>query len=82
MCAAAAGADFGIVYDLDDLRGAKFLDSTCPGKGKMIRVKPLDGTEETRSAKFLTVVLSLNRGTFVRVLGEFITDRFHSHIHK
>ena len=81
MCAAAAGADFGIVYDLDDLRGAKFLDSTFPGKGKMIRVKPLDGTEETRSAIFLLIVLSLNRGVFIMVLGEFITNGFHSHIH-
>ena len=81
MCAAAAGADFGVVYGLDDLRGAKFLDSTFPGKGKMIRVKPFDGTEKTRSAIFLLIVLSLNRGIFVIVLGEFITNRFHSPIH-
>ena len=36
MCAAAAGADLGVVNGLDDFRGAKFLDSTLPGKGKVI----------------------------------------------
>ena len=81
MWAAAAEADFGVVYGLDDLRGVKLLDSTFPAKGKMIRVNPLDGTEETRSGIFLLIVLSLNRRVFVMVLGEFITNQFHSWIH-
>ena len=81
MWAAAARADFGSVHGLDDSHGAKFLDSTCPGKGKMIRVKLLDDTEGTRFALSALIVLGLDSGTSFMVLGEFIPNGFYSYIH-
>ena len=81
VCAAAARADFGFVHGLDDFRGAKFLDSTCPGKGKMIRVKILDDTEGKRFALSALIVLGLSGGSSVMVLGEFIPNGFDSYVH-
>ena len=73
-------ADFGFGHGLGDFRAAKFLDSTCAGKGKMIRVKLLDDTEGTRFALSALIVLDLNGGTSDMVLGEFIPNRFDSYI--
>ena len=81
MSAIAAGANFGIVHGLDDLRGAELLDSTSPGEREMVSVKPLDSAEETGSAVPFLIVPGLKKGVLILFLGEFGTNRFHSHIH-
>ena len=81
MCAAAARADFCFVHGLDDFLGAKFLDSTCPGKGKIIQVKLLYDTKGPRFALSALIVLGLKGGTFSMVLGEFIPNQFNSYVH-
>ena len=82
MFAAAAWTNSGVVHCLNDFLGTKFSDTTVPVERVVICFKLPDGAKRAGYLVSVPVVSVMLIRVSVLLFGSFVSNCFHSYIHR